>query len=202
MKLAAVDYVYVLLSCIAGLWQSWCVNYARDNILAVILVILMSLPFTLASYGYALFLHRTSMAAEQPNWSRILVLWAGMPLSMVVGSLALLAQTAIMYVVGFGIVDLPFYSLRLLIGEGAACLVWAECLVIWSRQRSLRSARTRFLATFTALCVGLLIAYGLSTVMLIKFHKNVFWSSTSIVMTAISALVVVHLKRDSQEAFT
>jgi hypothetical protein len=83
--------------------------------------ILMSLPFAVAPYGHAAFLSTTSAVAERPDWKRILVLWAGMPLSLVVGSLTILGKTRFMYTVGFGTDNLPFDSVRLLIGEGAAC---------------------------------------------------------------------------------
>ena len=136
------DSIYILLSGIVGVWQAWCFNYGRDSIL---IAVLMSLPFALASYAHALFLRATGTVPERPDWRRTLVLWVGMPLSLVVGSLTILAETGIMYAVGFGVDNLPLDSFRLLVGEAAACLAWAVCLLVWSRKPALRRSGNRLL---------------------------------------------------------
>jgi len=133
----------------------------------------------------------------------MLVLWAGMPLSLVVGSLAILAETGIMYAAGFGIDNLPFDDLRLLVGEGAACLVWATCLLVWSRQPGLRLSRNRLLALSATLFAGVLSVRGLSILILKGFHKQIhlemYLLLTSIVATTISALILVFLRSKGQE---
>jgi|HubBroStandDraft_2_1064218.scaffolds.fasta_scaffold87128_2 hypothetical protein len=128
-RLRSADYLYILFTCIAGIWQSWCFTYGSDRFLLVILI-LMGFPFALASYVHAWFLSTTRTVVERPDWMRILILWAGKPLCIVVASLTVFAETRIMVAIGFGIMDLPFYDLRLLVGEGAACLAWAGCLLI------------------------------------------------------------------------
>ncbi len=186
-----IDYIYVLSSCLAGWWQAWCFNYGRDSVL---IPIVMSLPFALASYAHGAFLNRTSNVADRADWRRALVLWGGMPLSLVVGALTILAETGIMYGAGFGIVNLPFENLRLLIGEGAACLVWAICLWVWSRRPSLRSSRNSFFAIYAVLCAGVLSAAGLTELILRAFHKDLFIFLTSTIATTLSALILVFLR--------
>jgi len=129
----------------------------------------------------------------------MLVLWAGMPLSLVVASLTILTETGMMYAAGLGIDNLPFYDLRLLIGEGGACLMWATCLLVWSRQPGLRLSRSRLLAVFAILFAGVLFAYGLSYLIRRSFHKDLFILLTSIVVTTISALILVFLRRKAKE---
>jgi len=164
-----------------------------------ILPILMSLPFALGSYAHASLARANSTSAKRPDWKRMLVLWAGIPLSLVVGSLTILAQTGIMYAGGFGIVNLPFDNLRLMIGEGAACLVWATCLLVWSRKPDLRPSPRRILELFAILFAGILFAFGASEVILRTFHKDLFILLTSVVATAISAMILVFLGRNIQE---
>ncbi len=192
MRLKSVDYIYVLLSCVLGIWQAWCFNYGRNSVL---IAVLMSLPFALASYARALFPRATGTVPERRDWKRTLVLWVGMPLSLVVGSLTILAETGIMYAVGFGVDNLPLDSFRLLVGEAAACLAWAVCLLVWSREPALRRPGNRLLAVFAALFVGVLFAYGLSYLIRINFHKDLFMLVTSIVVTMISALILVFLSK-------
>jgi hypothetical protein len=199
MRLRSVDYIYVLLAGIAGVWQSWCFNYGSDRFL-ILLIMLMSLPFALASYGYALFLSTTGTQAQRPDWTRIPILWAGMPFCLIVASATILAETKIMLAAGFGIVNLPFDDLRVLIGEGAACLAWAVCLLIWSQRAVLRPSATRLFALFAALFAGVLVTYGLSTLILRRFQKDYFILSTSIITTIISALLLVFLNRKGQGA--
>jgi hypothetical protein len=192
LSLKSVDYIYVLFSSGAGVWQAWSANYGRNSIL---LAVTMSLPFAVASYAYALFRSTTSADAQRPDWKRVLILWAGMPLCMVVFTLTALAEVGIMRGIGFGIDNLPFVSLRILIGAGAACFAWAICLLAWSRQRSLRLLRSRIPVVSATLFVGVLSAYGLSELILRNLHKDLFVLLTSIVVTTISALILVILRR-------
>jgi hypothetical protein len=194
MRLVSVDYIYLLLSCVAGVWQAWCANYGRNDLL-VILIALFSLPFALASYAHESLLGSTWSF----NWKRMLVLWAGMPLALILGSLTTFGETGLMYAAGFGRDNPPYYSLRLLIGEGAACLVWAECLLIWSHQSRLRFSRDRLLAAFAALYVAVLAAHGLSVLFLRNFHKDFFVLLTSIAATAISSMILIFLRREKPE---
>jgi hypothetical protein len=191
----SIDYLYVLFSGLAGWWQAWCANYGRDSVL---IFIFMSLPFALASYAHASLLGTNSTAATPPDWKRMLALWVGMPLSLVVGSLTILAETGIMYAAGFGIVNLPFDDLRLLIGEGAACLMWATCLLVWSRQPGLRPSRNRLLGLFAVLFASVLFAYGISELILRTLHKDLFILLTSVVATTISAMMLIFLRSTIQ----
>jgi hypothetical protein len=192
-----IDCVYIAVSCVAGVWQGWCFTYGKDNALVIFV---MSLPFASASYAHASLLSTINGVAARPDWKRMLVLWSGMPLSLAVGSLTILAETGVMYVAGFGIVDLPFDPLRLLIGEAAACLAWATCLLVWSRQTGFRVARKQLLAFFSALFAGVPAAYGLSSLILRSFHKDVHFLLTSIVATTISAMILVFLRSKAHEA--
>lgn len=184
------DYIYVLFSCIAGVWQAWCFTYGSNDLL-VFLVIGMSLPFAVASYIHAALLNTASDIVERPDWKGIIVLWVGMPLSLIVSSVIMFAETEILYAAGFGRIDLPFDSLRILIGEGFACLAWAACLLLWFRQQGIRPSRKRLLAIFAALFTGVLIADGLSRLVVRYLHKDIYFLLTSMVVTVLSALIVV-----------
>jgi hypothetical protein len=72
-----------------------------------------------------------------------------------------------MYAAGFGIENLHFDSLRLVNGEGAACLAWATCLLVWSRRPGLHLSRSRLLAFSAALFAGVLFAHRLSKLILV-----------------------------------
>ena len=121
----------------------------------------------------------------------------GITLSM--GFLAILAQTRIMYAVGFRINNPPFYSLRLVIGEGAACLAWAICLLVWSSESGSRLLRNRLLALFTTLFASVLSAHGVSNLVLKSFHKEIYFLLTSVVATTISAMILVFLRGKATE---
>jgi hypothetical protein len=194
-----VDCIYVAVSCGAGVWQSWCFNYGADNLFVFIG---MSLPFALASYAYALLFGQISPLEAPPSWKRMLVLWAGMPLSLAIGALTILAETGVMVVVGFRVDNLPLYSLRLLVGEAAACLAWAACLLIWSRKTGFGLSRKHLLESSSALFGGVLVAYGLSTPILRSFHKDIYFLLTSVLTTTISALILIFPRAKEQEGGT
>jgi len=199
MRLKSADLIYVVLSSVAGVWEWWCADYGRDNLITVSLFILMSLPFALMSYVYGSQHGRSGGLAVRSDWKRILVLWAGMPLALAVGSLAILAQTGILYAVGFGPVNLPLDTLRLVIGEGAACLAWAICLLAWSCGLGSCWSRSRLLASFTILFAAVLSANGVSNLVLKTFHKDIYLLLTSVVATAISAVILVFLRSKATE---
>lgn len=90
LQLNQWDSIYILLSGTVGVWQAWCVNYGRNSVL---LAIFMSVPFAVVSYAHALLLNQDGIINERPDWKRVLVLWAGMPLSLVVFSLTVLMET-------------------------------------------------------------------------------------------------------------
>jgi hypothetical protein len=199
VRLKSIDYIYVLLSSLAGVWQWWCVDYGRDNFLTVALGALMSAPFVLASYAHASLFRTSSTVVARPNWKRIVILWAGMPFSLAIGSATILAQTRIMQAVGFGIDNLPFYSLRLVIGEAAACLVWAICLLAWSWESGSCFSRNRILPLFAILLAGVLSAHGVSNLALKSFHREIYFLLTSVVATTISALILIFLRGKATE---
>lgn len=194
MQLASVDYGYILLACIAGVWQAWCFNYGSNRLL-VLVVIAMSLPFALSTYAHAAFLRRARLVAELPDWKRMLILWAGMPLSLTTFSLVSLAETRLMYSLGFGLVDLPYYQFRLLVGEAAACLVWAICLLMWSRQAGTGVPRNSLLEAFAILFVGVLFANGLAYLVLKLFNRDFYFYFESVVATTISAFIAITSRR-------
>jgi hypothetical protein len=193
MRLKSADYIYLLLSCIAGVWQAWSFNYGKDSVL---LVMTMSLPFALASYAHASLLDMTTIVGERPHWKRALLLWVGMPLSLVVGSLTILAETGSMYAIGLGWNDLPFYTLRLLIGEAAACLVWAKCLQVWLHQPTLHPSRIRYFFLVAALYAGVLLANTFSALI----HETSDFFVVSVVGTMTSAMIVIFMRNKRQLA--
>lgn len=192
LLLSRWDGLYLLISSIVGVWQAWCANNGRNN---VFLALFMSLPFALASYGHASLLNKTGVVDERPNWKRALVLWAGMPLSLVVCSLTVLLEARIMSAVDRGADNFPFYNLRLLIGEGAGSIVWAGCLLVWSGQPGLRLSMRRLPAVSATLFAGVLFAYGLATLIFRRFHQDILIVLTSVVTTVISAVTLVFLER-------
>jgi hypothetical protein len=194
VRLKSIDYVYVPVSCIAGVWQAWCFNYGANSILVYIL---LSLPFALMSYAHASLVRTTRDVAGHPSWKRTLVLWGGMPVSLVVGVLTMGAETGIMYAAGID--NLHFITVRFFIGEGAACLMWATCLLVWSRQPGLRLSRSLLLAVFAVLFASVLFAYGLSYLIFRSFHKDIYALLISVFATTMSALILVFLSRNAQE---
>jgi hypothetical protein len=201
MRPKFVDFAYVVLCCIAGLWQAWCFTYGSDR-LFVLLVIGMSLPFALATYAHASLPSRAEAFAKQSDWKRTLVLWVGMPLSLAVFSLTSLGETGIMYAFHFGIVDFPFYNLRLLIAEVAACAAWAACLLVWGRYSGRHPSRNRFLVTFAALIVGVLFADLLTYLVLKTFRKDLYVYLESTIVTMISAIILVFSRSNAAGAAT
>lgn len=187
-----VDYIYFLFACIAGAWQAWCFDYGSDNKLTIILGAFMSLPFALASYAHASMLSRSGAVTERPDWRRLFILWVGMPLSLAIGALTIHVETGTMHVVGYDNDHLPFYSLRILIGEAVACSAWAMCLLLWLRHNRKPRSRYRFFIVFAMLFAGVLLAYGFSA--LVGRSSSKYFLVTSIVETALSALIVIFTK--------
>jgi hypothetical protein len=192
-----IDYIYLLLCSAAGVWQWWCAVYGQDNIITVVLALLMSLPFTLASYWHA---RRISTASDWPDWKRMLVLWAGMPLSLVVGSMTGFAETKVLLSAGFRMENLPFYFFRIAVAEAAACGAWTICLVVWFRQPGLHLSRRRILALFASLFGGVLSAQALSYLINTNFHQDIYLLSTSVIATAISGMSLVFLRIKHSES--
>jgi len=199
MRIKSLQFGYVLLACIAGLWQAWCFDYGSNRLL-VLVAIGMSLPFALVTYGYAALLRGGMSVAGRPDWRRMLILWAGMPLSLASFSLVSLAETGLMDAFGLGVVDLPLYNVRLVVGEGAACFVWATCLLLWSRQTGSSVPRNRLLVAFATLFVGVLLASGLAYVALRLFSRDYYVYLESEVTTVISAFVVILAGNNASES--
>jgi hypothetical protein len=99
-----------------------------------------------------------------------------------------------MQAAGYGIDNLPFYDVRLLIGEAAACLAWAACLLVWSSRPLRNFSKKNLLVIWAALFAIVLSAYGGSKLVLANFHKDVYFLLTSITATLLSALILVLLK--------
>jgi hypothetical protein len=194
LQLSFADYAYFLLSAFVGVWQAWCATYGRNSLL---LPFLMSLPFALASYGHAALLNKAGVVDERPNWKGLLALWAGMPLSLVVCFLTVLIATRAMSAVDGGADSIPFYDLRLLIGECAGSVVWAGCLLVWSGLPGPRLSMRRLPGVSAILFAGVLIAYGLAAPIFRRFHKDILILLTSVVTTLISAVIVVLLEKRS-----
>lgn len=144
----------------------------------------MGLPFALASY-----VHASALSRILPDWKRVTVLWLGMPLSMLAAALLMLTETGAMYAAGLGVNDLPFLTARFLIGESAACLVWAGCLLIWAK----RPFRGHLLSIFAFLYAGVFLSYGLARAVQRWADKDVYLLSVSLIETLISALCLISL---------
>lgn len=196
MQLKFIDYIYILLSCTAGIWQAWCVSYGRNSIL---LLMLMSLPFTLLSWGHLSLYSQNRRALGGPGWKRLLVLWAGMPFSLAIGALTIFVATRMMYAAGFGAENPPFYFLRLAIGEAAACGVWIACLVAWPSQSHVGLSHKLFLSFFAILFACILAANGISNLVVKSFHKDIYLLLTSTVATTISSLLLILLKSKAEQ---
>lgn len=149
----------------------------------------MSLPFALASYAYMFMSNRTL-----PDWKRAIVLWVGMPLALLAAELIMLAETGITYAAGFRIDNVPTIYLRLVIGEGAACLVWAGCLLLFLRGRG----RTFGLSSkslgmfFVSLYSGVLLAHGCWFLVRRYFSHDIYGLLESGVTTIISAMIIIY----------
>ena len=189
-----VDYIYFLLSCIAGVWQAWCFDYGADNALTAVLGVFMGFPFALASYAHTSILSKSSATAEQPDWKAMVILWVGMPLSLVMGALTMFAETVLMRAVGYGEVNIPFDSLRLLIGEAVACLTWASFLLSWLRHQRSSASRYYLLVVFATLYAGVLCAHGFSSLLVHWYSSDRYFLLMSIVETALSAMIVIFTK--------
>jgi len=194
MRLKSVDYIYVLLSCVLGIWQAWCLNYPSNGLLLAIPGSLWSLPFALASYAHASLLKKAGIVNQHPDWKRVLVLWAGMPLSLVAFSLTGLMETQIMSVFYRTADNLPLFNLRVLIAEGVGSVVWAVCLLVWSGRPSLRVFLRSLPTPSAILFASALSAYGLATLLFRSFHKDMLLVLTSTVTTAVSAVILIVLR--------
>ena len=188
----AVDYIYFAIACFAGVWQAWCFEYGADNALTIILGLSMGLPFALASYSHATIVSKSTASGEGADWKRTLILWLGMPISVLIGALTILAGTVLMSALGYGRDNLPFYSLRLLIGEAVACLVWAKCLQLWLRDQWRPGSRNRLFVVFATLYAGVLFTRGFSV--LLHKYSSKYFLVTSICETALSAMIVIFAK--------
>jgi hypothetical protein len=188
----AANCIYFMFAGVAGVWQAWCFDYGADNALTIVLGISIGLPFALASYAHGSIVNKSVGISECPELNRIIVLWVGMPLSLVLGASTMAAETVFMRAVGNGWDNLPHYGLRLLIGESVACMAWAACLLIWLRPR--RGLIYRYgLIVFVTLYAGALFAYGFSVV--VPRYAPAYFLVTSIVETALSAMIVIFATR-------
>jgi hypothetical protein len=195
----AIDYIYFLFSCVAGVWQAWCLNYGADNTLSIILGVTMGLPFAVLSYAHASILSKSSAIDQRPDWKGMLILWIGMPLSIVMGVLTILATTLFLHAAGYGTDDLPFYSLRLSIGEAAACLAWATCLLMSFSSCGASRSRYYLFVFFATLYAGSLVVHGFSAVVPKYSSKHLL--VTSVVETALSARIGIFARGRERRAY-
>jgi hypothetical protein len=187
----SADFFYVVLSGAAGIWQGWCFSYGTNSFLGLI-VMTMSLPFVALSFIYSLG-NPAARIVEPPNWKRVLILWVGMPASLLAFALTVLAETGIIYLLGLARVNPAFGGLRLLIGEAAGCFVWAICLLAWARKGKPILSRNLLFAIVASLFLGVLLANGLNFLVLKSFHKDLYVYLVSAVTTMISAFTLVRL---------
>jgi hypothetical protein len=183
-----IQFCYILLSCIAGLWQAWCIAYGKDDYVAVILGMTLGLPFALLSYLYTRSQHNYPENGRS-NWKDFIVLWLGMPLSLLVGTLAIVVETRIMLASGFKLDALPHYTVRLLIGEAIGCLAWATCLVLCYRRYA--SRRLRLLTVFGILFVAVLVSHFLATAIREITALDLYFPLISIFLMLVSAITVI-----------
>jgi hypothetical protein len=191
------DGIYILLSGIVGVWQAWCLNYGRNSIFVDMF---WSVPFGLVSYVHASLLKKAGIVDERPDWWRVLVLWAGMQISLVVFSLTVLMETQIMSAFYHTVDNLPFVDLRILIGEGAGAVVWAGCLLVWPVRTNLRVFLRSLPALSAILFVGGLSAFGLAIVVRRIFHRDMFLVLTSTIVTAVSGAILVSLRNKTGQS--
>ena len=192
IKLKAADYAYFIAACGAGVWQAWCLNYSGDDILSIFLVLSFSVSFAVASYGYLSAFRGTEARDTQPPWKPILVLWAGMPLSVVLASLSMLATLELSRAVGFGADNnVPLVYLVIAMGEGVACLAWAKCLQIFCRQVGSGELPGRFRTVFVSLFLSVLLAEGLIRLAPSYPSPEMYFGSISVLATATSAIILV-----------
>jgi hypothetical protein len=93
-----------------------------------------------------------------------------------------------------GITNLRFEALRLLIGEGAACLLWAKCLQFGSGLNRPNSSHS-IAPLFVSLFLGVIAAHGLAMLSHKIFGAGNFFFFMSVIVTMISALIVIARER-------
>jgi hypothetical protein len=189
-SVSGVDCVYLLSCCLAGVWQAWCFNYGRDDVFTLTLILLMGLPFAISSYAREVFRNRASTAASRPKWSSVFILWAGMPLSLALGALCVGLTTTVRHVLGLAATH-PRFDAPLLVGEGAACMAWAEALQVWCQRLGLWGSKSGVVLNFSLLFAGALTAQSLSILVFKSSHKDIYWFLESTVVTTISGMVLL-----------
>jgi len=198
-RLKSADYVFLMAACGAGMWQAWCISYPRDDIFSIFLVMSFGVPFAVASYGYLSAFSGTGARDTRPPWKPILVLWAGMPPSVVLASLSMLATSQVSRAVGFRIDNnIPFAYFVIAMGESVACLAWAKCLQIFCRQIGLGELHGRLKAVFVSLFVSVLLAEGLLKLSPSYPSQRISLGCISVLATITSAtILVISAKRGS-----
>ncbi len=191
--LNTVDSLYVVISCFAGVWEAWCITYGRDDVFALVCVVLMGFPFAFASRVYNSFSKPDAVIGERKASSGMSILWAGMPFSFLFGALCLAGISAGLSAFGLVPANFPFDSI-LFFGEGAASLAWTLCILMWSRQPDANWSRLRFLLSFAALFAGALGAHGISLLVLGHYHRDLYWFLEFTIVTTISAIIIVILR--------
>lgn len=143
-SLKAADCVYFVLACGAGIWEAWCAGWSGDDALAIFLLISMSEAFAVLSSGYMLQFGGGGHIGPRSPWKPIVILWAGMPLSVLLASLSMTGVTRALSAAGFRVDNnVPYAHILIGSGEAVACLAWTACLQVSSR-RSFTRARSSF----------------------------------------------------------
>jgi hypothetical protein len=193
----AVDLVYILLSGFAGIWEAWCFNYGRDDLVLIAVVVLQGLPFALLSSAHDRVAHpAVGRADAAPRWKRMLALWAGMPLSFLSGALSAGVTTVIVYAIAHP-TDFPSY-IPFCIGVAVACFAWTCCIRMWLIRPGMRLLGGSFFTACLVLIAGTVVAYGLSALILRTLHKDLWWSLTGVVITAATAAIIASLSKWSE----
>jgi len=194
LRLNLRDVVYVLFSFVAGVWQGWCFDTGRN----AWLIIPIGVPFALGSCAY---LSPWTGIATHCDWKGALVLSVGMPLCLIAAAVTMGAETGILYALGYDVTHLPLYTVRVLIGEGVACLIWAKCLRFWSRSGHL-TRPTRSLHFFAILYLSVILAYGMSAMIHKLTEKNGNSIVISVFVTVTSAFMLTIRKREASAVMT
>lgn len=193
--LNASDYTYILLSGFAGVWEAWCCNSGNDKLLAVALM-LMGFPFAALTYAHQKFtFHGEVTVSAARSWRRLVVLWAGIPLSLFCGAWCAGATTALIYAIAHP-TNFPGY-IPLSVAYACAGLAWTCCIRIWLPPPDSPLFSKGTLGVYLIVMAGILVGLALTESISAAFHKDLFWQVEGILLTALSAGIIAVFSRRS-----